>query len=196
MPGKRISMDLRERVVKYHGKGLGYRKIADKLNMKKVTVEKLLQKFKKYGTVKDLPHKGRSRCTTKLMERRIISKIESNPRLSAQQIREDMRVECGLRVSTQTIRNRIHESGFKGRSARKKPFLSKKNIARRFQWAKNHENWTIQDWKRVIWSDETKINLFGSDGVNKVWRKSGQADKTKNCTPTVKHGGGSRMVWA
>ena len=59
MPGKRISINLRERVVKYHGKGLEYKKIADKLNMKKVTVEKLLQKFKKYGTVKDLPHKGR-----------------------------------------------------------------------------------------------------------------------------------------
>ncbi len=26
----------------------------------------------------------------------------------------------------------------------------------------------------VLWSDETKINLFGSDGVKRVWRQPGE----------------------
>ncbi|KAF1386404.1 hypothetical protein PFLUV_G00094470 [Perca fluviatilis] len=29
-------------------------------------------------------------------------------------------------------------------------------------------------WNHVLWSDETKINLFGSDGVKRVWRQPGQ----------------------
>ncbi len=43
-----------------------------------------------------------------------------------------------------------------------------------------------------MWSDETKINLFDSDGVQHVWRRPGEEN---SALPTVKHGGGSIMVW-
>ena len=38
-------------------------------------------------------------------------------------------------------------------------------------FAISHQNWTLDDWKRVIWSDETKINLMGSDGRSWAWKK-------------------------
>ncbi len=47
----------------------------------------------------------------------------------------------------------------------------------------------------VLWS-ETKINLFGLDGVNHVWRQPGEEYKDKCILPTVKHGGGSVIVWS
>lgn len=50
-------------------------------------------------------------------------------------------------------------------------------------------------WNHVLWSDGTKINLFGSDGVKRVWRQPGEQYKDKCVLPTVKHGGGSVMVW-
>ena len=50
-------------------------------------------------------------------------------------------------------------------------------------------------WNHVMWSDETKINLFGSDGVKHVWWQPGKEYKDKCVLPTVKHGGGSVMVW-
>ncbi len=50
-------------------------------------------------------------------------------------------------------------------------------------------------WNHVLWSDETKINLFCSDGVKRVWRQPGEENKDKCVLPTVKHGGGSIMVW-
>ena len=37
-------------------------------------------------------------------------------------------------------------------------------------FAEEHKDWTVEDWKRVIWSDETKINCLGSDG--KKWEKA------------------------
>ena len=33
-------------------------------------------------------------------------------------------------------------------------------------------------WNHVLWSDEIKINLFGSDGVKRVWRQPGEEYKT------------------
>ncbi len=50
-------------------------------------------------------------------------------------------------------------------------------------------------WNHVLWSKETKINLFGSDSVKRVWQQPGEEYKDKCVLPTVKHGGGSVMVW-
>jgi hypothetical protein len=41
--------------------------------------------------------------------------------------------------------------------------------------------------KKILWSDETKIELFGLNAKCHVWSKSG-------IIPTVKHGGGSIML--
>ncbi len=54
----------------------------------------------------------------------------------------------------------------------------------------------MDSWNHVLWSDETKINLFGSDGVKRVWRQPGEEYKDKCVLPTVKHGGGSVMSGA
>ena len=43
--------------------------------------------------------------------------------------------------------------------------------------------------------DETKIELFSHNDVSHVWRKKGEAYNPKNTVPTVKHGGGSIMMW-
>ena len=59
-----------------------------------------------------------------------------------------------------------------------------------------HENWTVEDWKRVLWSDETKINRIGSDGRMHTWKEKGTLLSDQTTTPTVKHGGGNNlMVW-
>ena len=50
-------------------------------------------------------------------------------------------------------------------------------------------------WDTILWSDETKVNLFGSDGVQHIWRRAGDEYADKNVVPTVKHGDGSLMVW-
>jgi hypothetical protein len=47
---------------------------------------------------------------------------------------------------------------------KKKPLLSTRHQKQRLDFALKNKEWTVKDWKRVIWSDETKINKFGSDG--------------------------------
>ncbi len=50
-------------------------------------------------------------------------------------------------------------------------------------------------WNHVLWSDESKVNLFDSDGVQHVWRHPAEEYQENCALPTVKHGGGSIMVW-
>ncbi len=48
----------------------------------------------------------------------------------------------------------------------------------------------------VVWSDESKVNLFDSDGVQHVWRRPGEEYQVNCALPKVKHGGGSIMSGA
>ncbi len=64
----------------------------------------------------------------------------------------------------------------------------------RLKFTRDHENWTVEDWKRVLWSDKTKINRIGSDGKVYVWKKRGEAPSDHTTTPTVKHGGGNNLM--
>ena len=50
-------------------------------------------------------------------------------------------------------------------------------------------------WERVLLTDETKIELFGHNYQNHVWRKDGEAYSPKNTISTVKLGGDSIMIW-
>uniref|UniRef100_A0A8C6M762 Transposase Tc1-like domain-containing protein n=1 Tax=Nothobranchius furzeri TaxID=105023 RepID=A0A8C6M762_NOTFU len=47
-------------------------------------------------------------------------------------------------------------------------------------------------WDSRLWSDETKITVFGTNGFKTVWRCTGEDFKEKCMVPTVKHGGGRR----
>ncbi|GFX58710.1 transposable element Tcb1 transposase [Trichonephila clavipes] len=48
---------------------------------------------------------------------------------------------------------------------------------------------------QLFFSDESKFNIFGSDGRQYVWRKPNTELEKQHLTPTVKHGGGSVLVW-
>ena len=99
-------------------------------------------------------------------------------------------------VTPQTVRNALKENGLYSATKKKVPMLKKAHRQRRLQFALYHENWTVEDWKRVLWSDETKINRIGSDGKVYVWKQHGEPISDRTTTPTVKHGGGNNlMVW-
>ncbi|GFW97804.1 transposable element Tcb1 transposase [Trichonephila clavipes] len=101
----------------------------------------------------------------------------------------------GRSVSAETVRNVIRHAGYNSRVARKKPFISLQNQKKHLEFAKTHQLKTDNFWKKVIFSDESKFNIFGSDGRRTVWRKPNTVLDPKNSRPTVKHSGGSVMVW-
>ena len=55
-------------------------------------------------------------------------------------------------------------------------------------------HWTPQDWAKVLWSDETKINMHNPDGGQWVKRPSGERNNTKYIKTSVKFGGGSILA--
>ena len=66
--------------------------------------------------------------------------------------------------STKLIRNRQLKSS-------KKPHLSSKNFQKRLEFCKKYEGWTVEDWKKVVLSDETNVQAEPNGGHKKVWWK-------------------------
>ena len=90
----------------------------------------------------------------------------------------------------------MKEAEFHSATKKKVPMLKLTHHQRQFKFARYHENWTVEDWKRALWSDETKINCIGSDGKVYVWKQQREPLSDCTTTPTVKHGGGNNlMVW-
>jgi hypothetical protein len=52
-----------------------------------------------------------------------------------------------------------------------------------------------KNWEQVVWSDESKFLMFGTDGIKLIRRPIGSRFDHKYQLPTVKHGGGSCIVW-
>jgi hypothetical protein len=67
----------------------------------------------------------------------------------------------------------------------KKPLISAKNRRARVSFAKKHINWTKQQWKEIIWSDESKFSLFGSNEISCVRRPIGKRHHHQYQIPTV-----------
>ncbi len=62
---------------------------------------------------------------------------------------------------------------------------------RRLQVAQAHQNWTIEDWKNVVWSDESRFMLRHSDGRSESGVKN---ILDPSClVSTVQAGGGGVM---
>ena len=76
-----------------------------------------------------------------------------------------------------------------------KPLLTKRHRKERKDFALAHLHWTVEDWKTVIWSDKTKINMLGSYGRRWAWKKAGEGLSVRLVNATVEFGGGSLMMW-
>lgn len=190
-----LSSDQRKLVVDLVSKGESYREVQRQTGIAFTTVASIMKKYKKFGTTDNIKGNGRKRITTPQDDRSIIRMVKKDRFISVRKIQNVMENDHGIQMSASTIKNRIHEEGFVGCVAKKKPFLSAKHMKRRLQFAKKYVDMPISFWKKIIWSDESKFNKKTSDGMQKVWRKPGETYRLSCMRGTVKHGGGNIMVW-
>ncbi len=78
---------------------------------------------------------------------------------------------------------------------RKKPLLKPRHNKSCLEIARAHADKDEDYWDSILWSDETKTNVFGTDGFKTVWRHKGEEYKEKCMVPTVKHVDGSVLMW-
>jgi hypothetical protein len=75
-------------------------------------------------------------------------------------VAEDLAIATGKHVSLQIIRNCLHER----EERQEKPFINERNRRKRLEFARAYVNKPIDFCKTVLFSDESKFNIFGSGG--------------------------------
>ena len=66
------------------------------------------------------------------------------------------------------------ERGLQSYGARKIPLLAKCHIKVQLEFANNFLLKPASFWDKIIWSDETRIELFNHSYQRQVWRKKGE----------------------
>ena len=69
----------------------------------------------------------------------------------------------GVRISTQTIRNRLHDAGLRSRRPAIRVPLTRYHVQMRFAWARDHATWTQNDWAPVLFTDESRFCVDFTD---------------------------------
>lgn len=100
----------------------------------------------------------------------------------------------GWDISAATVWRVLRRAGFKKTKPTRKPGLTKKMRKERLEWCLEHKDWTLEDWKNVIWSDETAVVLLHRRGGYRIWRKADELF-LKSCIRERWKGYSEFMFW-
>ena len=156
-------------------------------------IDKLWAKYNQTGTVVNRRRRPRRRVTTRRQDRYIALSHLRNRQLPAASTARNAIGIHNRPVSGQTIINRLREAAICACRPMKAPILYR---LRDLAWARRHLRFTRADWVNVLFVDETKINLNGSDGRDRVYRRRGERANDNCIVETQRFGGGSILVWA
>ena len=172
--------------------GLSQRAVATRLSICQSNVSAGIKRMKETPSYKGRPRAGHPRVTstgTDCLIRRAASAI---PTTSSSAIQSSL-AALPVVPSCRTIRRRLLTCGLKSYKAARKPRLSKMNIVDRLGFARRYAHWTAEDWKNVMFSDESTVSQFQYAALT-IRRPPNSRYRTKYVLPTVKHPV-SVMIW-
>ncbi len=99
---------------------------------------------------------------------------KKTPRLTSKDLKANLE-QSGVMVSTSTIHRTLNQAGLHGRRPRKTPLLKKRHKKERLIFAKEYLGKLQSYWENVLWTDGTKIELFGNAHQHFVYRWCNEA---------------------
>lgn len=169
--------------------------VARQLNLSRFSVRRVYQRFLQTGGLVRRHGSGRRRCTSERDDRFIVMKSRRNGFSNAVELQQQLQAARRTTVSVSTVRRRMKEREIVARRAATGPKLTAAHRRARLQFARDHVNWTLDQWRAVLFSDETRVCLFCNDRRRRVYRKQGERFAQACIQETVEYGGGSCMFW-
>ncbi len=157
---KEIQEQMRKKVIEIYQSGKGYKAISKALGLQRTTERAIIHKWRKQWTVVNLPRSGRPTKITPRAQRLLIQEVTKDPTTTSKELQASL-ASVKVSVHDSTIRKRLGKNGLHGRVPRLKPLLEQKNIKARLSFARKHLDDPQDFWENTLWTDETKVELFG-----------------------------------
>lgn len=123
---KEIQEEMRKKVIEIYQSGKGHKAISKAVGLQRTTVRAIIHKWRKLGTVANLPRSGRPAKITPRVRWRLIQEVTKEPRKTSKELQALLATVKGS-VHDSTIRKTLAKNGIHGRVPRRKPLLSQKN---------------------------------------------------------------------
>lgn len=186
-----IDVATRGRIIGMKEAGIASQQVAEITGIAKRTIDRIYKQFQEKGVIKHSTSPGRPTKLSDRDRRSLIRVVNAAPRMPLSEITN----AAGLGVREQTVRRELRKAGIYSRVAARKPHLTLAHRARRVRFARAHVHWTIEDWKKVIWTDESTFEIGKISRRIVVWRRNKERYASQNLVPTFKSGRTSMMVW-
>jgi len=186
-----LTTEEKARIVGMRDAGLKGMQIARELGHPPSTIYTVLSTYDKFGTVEPRKPSGRPPKLSDRDRRHLNRLIAKNRKAPLAEITNMMDIEVGER----TVARTVHKLGYQARVAAGKLFLNSKHVSKRLEFALLHQHWTIEDWKRVIWTDESLFEVGRNSRRPHVWRRKDEKYKSDCLAPSFKSGRTSIMIW-
>ena len=155
-PKKQLSEIKRAQIVALSGEGYSKVEIARKMECSRKGVQTTIKRYKETKSIKNRKGEGLKKSTTARENRSLKRASLADRRKSSSELAAEIRDCANKNIS---VRRRLLEVGLKGSKTRKNPSLSQANKKKRLEFAKKHENWTPDDWGKIVWSDESNFEV-------------------------------------
>ena len=156
---KEYDLEVRGQAVGMLEAGSRTQKVAEQLGVSLRTVQYWWAEFKKNGSVQKKRRSGRPKILGRV-EKIVIAKSIGKKRQSCRKLAKKFKSKK-LKGCKSTIYNYLtKELGVKAYHRRKIPKLEEKHIKDRLTFCKMVKNWKLDDWKQVVFSDESPYELF------------------------------------
>lgn len=185
----------RSKIITLHQYGnMSQRKIAEECKVGLATVNRIVKQFNETGSfsVNRIGNCGRKRKTTPQTDRKLIRNSKINPRLSAVDLAREIN-KSGVNIHVSTVKRRLSEIGRKAYRPKKKQLLTVAMKKKRLQWAKTYNKFSVEQWKNVLFSDETHFLVQGHK-VNFVRRSVNEPETSAHILQQPKYPP-KKMFW-
>ncbi|GFW95659.1 transposable element Tcb1 transposase [Trichonephila clavipes] len=164
----------RGRIIGLREAGWSNRRIGRHLGRSDMVVARCWQQWITEGRVYRRGGSGRPRNTNDREDRAIRRVATSAPTTSLASIQRHLPPSRHPVPSRETIRRRLTEVGLRSRSPLRRLPLTPHHRQCRLDFCRPRATWSVTDWRRVIFSDESRFSLSADDHRTRVWRRTGQ----------------------
>jgi transposase/uncharacterized protein (DUF2267 family) len=142
------------------------------------------------------PSMGRPKKITDQTCKSIARQLNSGVLLTMRDAIHEIKNLDKCQVHRTTVQRNLKDLGIKAWVKQKKPKLEPHQKHARYAFARRHENWTIEQWKNVMFSDESSISRIGSFGRQYFYSdREHKRLEPHQVKETKQSGGGKIMVW-
>ena len=194
MPNVHHDIAERVQILSYFAIGWKPKEIAAYTGYSRAQICRIVQKAQERGFdpavsrlirleyLEDVPRPGRPVKATVAKEEEVIQ-LATRDRYGRSKTTEQLGFEVGL--SRETVRRILIRRGYSKCKPSTKPGLTPSMKQARLDFCIAHKDWTLKDWKRVVWTDETSVCLGHKRGSIRVWRTT--AEGRRPVTGTIRN---------